>query len=981
MKPFLRRAAALVLCAALFTSTTALASDALGSKIYSYTLDICDKTTITREVMWSASRADLRTENYVTYTPSASLSPVVSYGTSVQSKQSVYTMAKNLESGGRRVLSGINGDYFVMATGDPLGIVLTDGVLRSSASYLHALGFYPDGSAIIGTPNLDLTASMKGYNLKIADINKTRSANGFYLFTDDFGPTTTNTKPGVDVILSPSGDLKIGSTVSCTVEKVIEATGSTAIPKGKFLLSISSLSGEWLQETIRSLQPGETVDIQISSSDTRWNQVDCAVGAMYWILKDGVVDTSISDGAAAPRTAVGVKADGSVIFYTIDGRQSGLSVGATIQMVAKRLKELGCVNAVLLDGGGSTTMVSTYPDYGSSSIINSPSEGKPRSVTNAIFLLSNLRPTGQPGTLYVTPKSLTLLPGASTQCTVSAVDTGWYPMDTLPGDITWSSQENAVSASGLFTAPKTPGVYTVTAASGGVSGSTSLHVLQPNAIYVTNEATGKNVSSLTLSPGQQVDLTAMASCRSIELTGSDNCFTWTADPAVGSITENGLFTAGANTASGKIKVASGNYAVTIAVSVQAPDRYTLLADFEGKDPGFSAQNATLSLDTTQVQYGKQSLKTAYRPNAALTTQRPLTDTDRFVSLWVYGDGSGSILSAAFAYADGTPVSQSLATLNFTGWKRVTAAVPANAAAFTGLTVSATAPGTLWLDQVVLSNQTGWDNTAPTLSLSVSGGTATAKVRDDLAGTLSAGQLTLAVDGKAVPFQWDAATGTLSAALPGLGQSSHQVTATASDACGNRSRSSVTLTGSAANPFADMDRHWAKPYTTRLNEAGIITGITSGQNTLFYPNRNITRGDFALMAARWMELDLDAYANVTLPYADAKDIPSWNRKAIQALHALEILQGSRGSDGRLRANARASITRAEAMTILGRLTPKGYPQASLSAFSDASKVPAWAKAHVATLVNLKVIGGSNGQLRPTAPVTRAEVAKMLFTLWE
>ena len=70
-----------------------------------------------------------------------------------------------------------------------------------------------------------------------------------------------------------------------------------------------------------------------------------------------------------------------------------------------------------------------------------------------------------------------------------------------------------------------------------------------------------------------------------------------------------------------------------------------------------------------------------------------------------------------------------------------------------------------------------------------------------------------------------------------------------------------------------------------------------------------------------------------------------------------------------------------MTILGRLTAKGYPQASLSSFSDASKVPAWAKTHVATLVNLKVIGGSNGQLRPTAPVTRAEVAKMLFTLWE
>ena len=128
MKPILRRAAALVLCAALLIPT-ALASDALGSTIYDYTLDICDGTTLTREVMWSASKSDLRTENYVTYTPSGSISPVVSYGTSVVSKQSVADMAKSLETDGHRALSGINGDYFVMATGDPLGLVVTDGVL------------------------------------------------------------------------------------------------------------------------------------------------------------------------------------------------------------------------------------------------------------------------------------------------------------------------------------------------------------------------------------------------------------------------------------------------------------------------------------------------------------------------------------------------------------------------------------------------------------------------------------------------------------------------------------------------------------------------------------------------------------------------------------------------------------------------------------------------------------------------------------
>lgn len=92
-----------------------------------------------------------------------------------------------------------------------------------------------------------------------------------------------------------------------------------------------------------------------------------------------------------------------------------------------------------------------------------------------------------------------------------------------------------------------------------------------------------------------------------------------------------------------------------------------------------------------------------------------------------------------------------------------------------------------------------------------------------------------------------------------------------------------------------------------------------------------------------------------------------------------MQGSRANDGTLRANARASITRAEAMTILGRMTEKGYPQAALSAFSDAAAVPSWAKEHVATLVGMEVVGGSR-EAAAQFPVTRAEVAKMLFTLW-
>ena len=68
-----------------------------------------------------------------------------------------------------------------------------------------------------------------------------------------------------------------------------------------------------------------------------------------------------------------------------------------------------------------------------------------------------------------------------------------------------------------------------------------------------------------------------------------------------------------------------------------------------------------------------------------------------------------------------------------------------------------------------------------------------------------------------------------------------------------------------------------------------------------------------MAANWLGLDLNAYASVSLPYTDTKDIPSWDLNAVKALYELGIMQGSRANDGTLRANARASITRAEAMT--------------------------------------------------------------------
>ena len=1008
MKHFSRRALALLLSAALLSST-ALASYALGDELHQYSIRLSEGASLTTQMFWSNSKSDLRTENYITYSPHSSLSPVVSYGDSILVKQSVPSMATSLEKQGERVLGGINGDYFVMATGDPLGIVLTDGILRSSASYLSAVGFFQDGSALIGKPELTVTAKFAGYALKVADVNKIRtSTGGYYLLSEDFGATTQNSQPGVDVVLAPlhdnlgstvtadngqavtlSDQLKIGSRVSCVVEEVLQSTGSVNIPKGKFVMTINKNGSKFLQDTLSSLKPGDSMDIEITSTDPRWNTVDCAIGAMYRILTDGTVNTGLDD-TAAPRTAIGVKADGKVIFYTIDGRQSGLSVGASMTQVANRLKELGCVNAVCLDGGGSTTIGTTNPGSNGFSVVNSPSDGATRKVTNALFLVSNLSPSGVPARLYVEPKQRVLLSGATTTCTAAFVDSNWFPMNDTDV-LSYTAKRGSITQDGIYTAPSTGGSHEITVtSSSNLMGTATVTVFQtPTAIRLSNESTGAALSSLTVSEKETVNLKAAASHKLISLGATDRNFTWTVSPAsLGEITADGVFTSGSVKGTGSIQVSAGGFTATLPLTVTVPTRYQLLDDFEASalSAVTSSESCKLSQNTNadQVRFGTKSLRVDYSLTAGsggFGAKLAVGSKDSYLSLWVYGDSSGNQLSATVQDSSGAASPLSLGTLNFTGWKNFTAPLPSNTTQITGFGLSGSkASGSIYLDQILSTNQQAPDQSAPSVKLTVSGSSVSAVISDNSGAAFTQNQLRVLLDGKPLSFNFTPTNGSLTATLPTLSPSLHRLTVTATDLSGNVGRASQSL-GASTNTslFGDMKGHWAEGYTDSLQKLGVISGVQQGDEQLFYPNRSITRGDFALMTARWMGLDLSQYASVKLPFADAASIPSWSQNAVKAMYSLGIMKGSQNSNG-VYAYATASITRAEAMTILGRIQVKGYPAASLSSFEDAGTVPTWASAYLGSLVAQGVVNGDNGYLRPGDSVSRAEVAKLLFTIW-
>ena len=98
------RTAALALAVAVGFAPMASASVALGDELHSGTVTPAPGTDLTTQTLWSNSRADLRSERYLTYSPTEGVYPVVYYGDKVLSKYSLTDMAKALEAQGLRVV-------------------------------------------------------------------------------------------------------------------------------------------------------------------------------------------------------------------------------------------------------------------------------------------------------------------------------------------------------------------------------------------------------------------------------------------------------------------------------------------------------------------------------------------------------------------------------------------------------------------------------------------------------------------------------------------------------------------------------------------------------------------------------------------------------------------------------------------------------------------------------------------------------------
>ena len=173
-------------------------------------------------------------------------------------------------------------------------------------------------------------------------------------------------------------------------------------------------------------------------------------------------------------------------------------------------------------------------------------------------------------------------------------------------------------------------------------------------------------------------------------------------------------------------------------------------------------------------------------------------------------------------------------------------------------------------------------------------------------------------------------------------------------------------------FEDAKGHWAEEAIQILTEKGVISGYPDG---LLHPDAIITRGEFAALVARTMELPEPEESEVTIRFTDIAG--HWSEPHIEALIIAGIIQKD---DFGTKFLPDQPITRMEMIRMLVRAIGKGDHDTSCSrvtGFSDDSTLSEADKSSICTGKEYGIVDGyPDGTVKPDGNATRAEAFEML-----
>ncbi|MGI6759283.1 MAG: phosphodiester glycosidase family protein [Bacilli bacterium] len=300
---------------------------------------------------------------------------------------------------GYRVIAGVNGDFFdISDTFQPSSAHVSAGdVWKKDNRPYKTLGIFPDKSYIIGQMTTNNYLSLKTVEgrivtseFKIDVENKLPTGNEVALFfpgsAQKLNVTGYNVYKGNYDIYRVSKDM--GYVTPKPLGKFLKGE---IVEKSSTITQIDNISlGEFYvisknPDLDAKLEVGTSVKAEHSLTGD-WVGVENAIGLNHDLLRNGqILEQSNKD--VHPRTLIGMRADGTFVLMTVDGRQPLKDAhGVTYIESGALLAEMGCVEGYNLDGGGSTTSI-IRNEQGQLEVMNMPSDGGERSLGNTILVV------------------------------------------------------------------------------------------------------------------------------------------------------------------------------------------------------------------------------------------------------------------------------------------------------------------------------------------------------------------------------------------------------------------------------------------------------------------------------------------------------------------------------------------------------------------------------------------------------------------
>jgi exopolysaccharide biosynthesis protein len=685
-------------CAMVWQLVSGVTVNAAGTKLTLSSQETITSGAIMKNYVWSTTRSNKEVSvnaNVIEVdltNPNVKIDAMAGTNNQFTKNQSVLGMVKDTGA-----VAGVNGDFYnTQAEGVPEGAQITNGQVMATPakiSGLYSFAITKTNQPIIDIFDFQGTVTAKdGTKFELGGVNKTfywddndvpLIADGLFLYTSAWAMT----QRAVDGTHVPTEALIQNDIVK---EIQVDTNVKMVAPADGYILRGSGLAREFI---VKHLKVGDKITTKYdmiphdASKTYDWKNFKMLIGGSTLLVdeaKPSYFTRNINDFngySPVSRTAVGYSKDLKKA-YIITADRNGPSAGMTLPELQQFMIDAGVWRGMVLDGGGSTQMVSRPLGDVDPKLVNKTQNGNQRAVANGLGVYSTA-PKGDLLGLILKGQSLLFVNESSTY-QFKAYDDYYNPIAVTGIVPQWSSTiANGSFKDNVYT-PTMPGKTQIVAKSGKGSATMDVEIVGRDQITSMTFSSG----SFSLTEGGDFKLPITVTTRSgatRELPAASA--TWELSGVKGTIT-NGILhvdsTVGAQTA--QVIAHYDGYSTMVTLPVGQEKVWYDLDKFAVMTTGDKYPAEVVSTVNIVPNNGNKNLEIAYDFSKGLGTKAayakfnngngaPIEGEPEFITAKVLGDGSFNWVRAEVIDADGKLNYVSFTeNMNWTGWRKVTADV-------------------------------------------------------------------------------------------------------------------------------------------------------------------------------------------------------------------------------------------------------------------------------------------------------------------